>query len=71
MFLGLRMIEGISKEEFHQAFDRKYDSVYGEVTEKLVQQGLIEVNGDNVTFNEKRCGFKQLCNVPVFVVRLL
>lgn len=53
MFLGLRMIEGISKEEFHQAFDRKYDSVYGEVTEKLVQQGLIEVNGDNVRLTKK------------------
>ena len=53
MFLGLRMIEGISKEKFHQAFDRKYDSVYGEVTEKLVQQGLIEVNGDNVRLTKK------------------
>ena len=53
MFLGLRMIDGISKEEFHQAFDRKYDSVYGEVTEKLVQQGLIEVNGDNVRLTKR------------------
>ena len=47
------MIDGISKEEFHQAFGRKYDSVYGEVTEKLVQQGLIEVNGDNVRLTKR------------------
>lgn len=53
MFLGLRMIEGISEKEFQKNFGRSYDSVYGKVTEKLIAQELIEKNGDNVKLTKR------------------
>lgn len=42
MFLGLRMSEGVSEEEFAGRFGRSIDEVYGPVLEKLVWQALIE-----------------------------
>lgn len=53
MFLGLRMIEGISAKEFEKKFGKSYDSVYGEVTEKLITQGLIEKNENNVRLTKR------------------
>lgn len=47
MFLGLRMMRGISKKEFERQFNVKYDMVYGAVTAKLIKEGLIEVSDDN------------------------
>ncbi|MCI8957391.1 MAG: radical SAM family heme chaperone HemW [Eubacterium sp.] len=53
MFLGLRMIGGISVKEFEKKFGRSYDSVYGEVTEKLITHGLIEKNENNVRLTKR------------------
>ena len=53
MFLGLRMMEGISKKKFYQDFHQEYDEVYGKVTKKLIGQGLIEEQGDRVFLTEK------------------
>ncbi|MBQ2744793.1 MAG: oxygen-independent coproporphyrinogen III oxidase [Lachnospiraceae bacterium] len=47
MFLGLRMMRGISKKEFERQFNVKYDMVYGAVTAKLIKEGLIEASDDN------------------------
>lgn len=44
MFLGLRLIRGVSKEDFLKQFGRSMEQVYGPVLEKLVRQGLL-VNG--------------------------
>ena len=41
MFLGLRMTKGISTLTFENNFGRKFESVYGEVTDKLIKQGLL------------------------------
>lgn len=41
MFLGLRMMKGIRMEEFFKRFGKSLDEVYGEVTARLVGQGLI------------------------------
>lgn len=41
MFLGLRMIEGVSTEDFERKFSVGYDDVYGEITAKLVEQRLL------------------------------
>lgn len=41
MFLGLRMRNGILKEEFYQIFEEKIDIVYGKTIEKLKKEKLI------------------------------
>lgn len=53
MFLGLRMIDGVSMKKFQEDFGRSYESVYGKVTDKLINQGLIEQNGDNVKLTKR------------------
>lgn len=42
MFLGLRMTDGVSEEEFAACFGRKMDCVYGEVIRKNRADGLLE-----------------------------
>lgn len=41
MFLGLRMMEGIEKSRFYQAFGFTIDFIYREVIQKLVREELI------------------------------
>ena len=53
MFLGLRMMEGISVKTFEEMFGRKYENVYGTVSDKLVEQGLLEQNGDNIRLTKR------------------
>lgn len=52
MFLGLRLMEGVSKEEFIKNFGCPMESVYGEVIEKHVKNGLLE-NGQRVKLTAK------------------
>lgn len=54
MFLGLRMTEGISKKKFGEYFGCPYDSIYGNVTDKLIKDRLINIseNGDIVCLTE-------------------
>ncbi|MBQ4259808.1 MAG: oxygen-independent coproporphyrinogen III oxidase [Lachnospiraceae bacterium] len=42
MFLGLRMITGISTGEFEQIFEIPVEEVFGEVIEKNIRDGLLE-----------------------------
>lgn len=44
MFLGLRMTEGISKVDFLKCFECDYDTIYGGVTKRLIEQGLLKEN---------------------------
>lgn len=41
MFLGLRLMSGISEMEFREKFGRSFTNVYGKVSEKLAAQGLL------------------------------
>ena len=41
MFLGLRMMEGISRNRFRENFGVELEGVYGEVLKKLTRQGLL------------------------------
>lgn len=41
MFLGLRLIKGISEKEFGQNFGKSIDEIYGEVIEKHCREGLL------------------------------
>lgn len=53
MFLGLRMMEGISKTTFREQFHQSYDSLYGEITKKLTKQGLLIETEDRVRLTER------------------
>ena len=46
MFLGLRMMEGVSVADFGEKFGCELDSVYGGVCEKLISEGLLVREGD-------------------------
>ncbi len=41
MFLGLRLMQGVSREQFRKAFHQDIDAVYGDVLTRLEQQKLI------------------------------
>ncbi len=53
MFLGLRVMKGISKQKFLEKFQMDMEVLYGEVLKKLLEQKLIRVNGDNVALTKK------------------
>lgn len=53
MFLGLRMMEGISVKTFEEMFGRKYENIYGTVSNKLMEQGLLEQKGDNIRLTKR------------------
>lgn len=52
MFLGLRMMEGISRSEFQKTFGVKLEAVYGNVLDKLQQQGLLRQQEGRVSLTE-------------------
>lgn len=52
MFLGLRLAEGVKKEDFARTFGCSMESVYGDVLAKHERNGLL-VGGDRVRLTEK------------------
>lgn len=52
MFLGLRMMRGVSGSEFFERFGLNLWSIYGEVFERLAAQGLLEVRKPEVRLTE-------------------
>lgn len=53
MFLGLRMMEGVSGNEFSGRFGRNMWKLYGPVLDRLTAQGLIEVIAPRVMLTER------------------
>jgi oxygen-independent coproporphyrinogen-3 oxidase len=53
MIMGLRLIDGVDKNEFKKRFGKDLNDVYGHVIEKYVKEGLLEENSTNVRFTEK------------------
>ncbi len=43
MFLGLRMVEGVSLEKFQKLFGIELEAVYGEVIRKHIGEGLLRI----------------------------
>ena len=43
MFLGLRMMEGVSERKFYENFGRRFEEVFPGVIEKHEKLGLLEV----------------------------
>ena len=52
MFLGLRMMEGISRDRFEETFGVTIESVYGHVLQKLWRQGLLRLQENRVSLTE-------------------
>ncbi|MBQ8230771.1 MAG: oxygen-independent coproporphyrinogen III oxidase [Lachnospiraceae bacterium] len=50
MFLGLRMMEGVSEKTFREAFGRELMEVYDSVIRKNVQDGLLEITRGEPAF---------------------
>lgn len=53
MFLGLRMTKGIDKREFLERFGRDINSVYKDVIEKHMKEGLLESSEDRLFLTKK------------------
>jgi len=52
MFLGLRMINGVSKLEFADSFGVEMDDIYGDVLQKWIQMGKMTQDGDSVRLTD-------------------
>ena len=52
MFLGLRMMKGVSGSEFFERFGLNLWSIYGEEFDRLAAQGLLEVRKPEVRLTE-------------------
>lgn len=53
MFLGLRMTMGVFREEFEHTFGMTIESVYGDVLQKLLQEGLLEKSEGRIFLTDR------------------
>lgn len=53
MFLGLRLMEGISVKEFRECFHVPIEDIYGDVIKKLEKYGLVVREGDRVRLTKQ------------------
>lgn len=52
MFLGLRMMEGVSKQEFTESFAKDMDMMYGDALQKWIRLGMMVQSGDTVKLTD-------------------
>ncbi len=52
MFLGLRMMKGVSKTEFYNCFGKDFDEIYGQVAAKQLKNGLIYMDNDTIRLTD-------------------
>ena len=53
MFLGLRLTEGVSGGDFINHFGQNMWNVYGDVIDKLIAQGLLELHQPNIKLTRR------------------
>lgn len=53
LFLGLRLLRGISEEEFYKTFHVKLMQMYGNVLDKLIQEGLLYKKEERFALTDK------------------
>jgi oxygen-independent coproporphyrinogen III oxidase len=53
VFLGLRMMEGVSKQKFMKLFRIEIEEVYGVLLKKLVREKLIIIEGDKIWLTDR------------------
>ncbi len=52
MFLGLRMMEGVSKKEFEKCFGRSIEACYDKQLKKLQKEELLKIIDDRIVLTE-------------------
>ena len=52
MFLGLRMMDGVSKSEYQKSFGKNMDDVYGAVIQKWIRQGMLAQQEDYISLTD-------------------
>ena len=53
MFLGLRMMKGISRQEFKSRFGCDIDEIYGAALDKLAKEQMLTVCGDRIMLTKR------------------
>jgi oxygen-independent coproporphyrinogen-3 oxidase len=53
LFLGLRKVSGVSKRRFFEKFGVSFSKIYGEVSQQLVERGLLYDDGENISLSRK------------------
>ncbi len=53
MFLGLRMMCGVSEDEFFKQFGRGMWEIYGKILQKHISLGLLEKKGNHIALTER------------------
>ncbi|MEH7453214.1 radical SAM family heme chaperone HemW [Gottfriedia acidiceleris] len=53
MFLGLRKMKGVSERKFQEKFGSNFNEVFPNVIEKLMKDGLVEMNGEFLRLTHK------------------
>ena len=53
MFLGLRKKSGISIQKFEKKFNLSFEERYGKIVNQLVQEGLLQVEGDQIRMTKQ------------------
>lgn len=48
MIMGLRLLEGVSRQRFQERFGRSIEAAYGPAVGRLIGQGLLEWRGDRL-----------------------
>ena len=52
LFLGLRMMKGVDTERFGELFGKSFDELYGEITARQIEQGLMVRDGNRVRLTD-------------------
>ncbi|MGZ7153894.1 radical SAM family heme chaperone HemW, partial [Streptococcus pyogenes] len=53
MFLGLRKKSGVSIAKFEEKFQLSFQERYGQIVEQMVQDGLLQVESDQVRMTKQ------------------
>ena len=53
MFLGLRMMQGVSFDDFKERFGVSMQAIYGDVLERNIQRGLLFQENGRIFLSEK------------------
>ena len=53
MFLGLRMNQGVTRQQFQDAFGIPIEGIYKDALEHLKAEGLLEIRAGHITLTEK------------------
>ena len=60
MFLGLRLVMGVTREAFFDRFGEDIDAVYGRELKKLESEGLL-CNGERIYLTDKGMDVANYC----------